>query len=296
MSLIPANVSLPTIPLPLLPCLETQNQRGFAPHFEFGVDELEKRFEKWDFLGSGGEGSVYLVIDRTTEEKKALKIAKNNERLLPNQRKTAEVVGKILSKGLSPHLTRIDTLLSIRCLIGRIAAAKEGPGFFGGVLEGMAKEYFPRRGFLMEKMEGNLGEIYHDLSEEQKLVLKIQILSIQLLLESEGVCPSESGKHKNVLYKKLGPEDVFKGVRLCGFAFWKYVFGKYALYLPRPDFLVKLGDYDPWSHRETAPPDFDPERFLDDSLRGGLTTKILSEKFPQPQDSEGEILDVFHFP
>lgn len=68
----------------------------------------------------------------------------------------------------------------------------------------------------------------------------VQIKSIQNILDSNGVCDHESGRWKNIVYKTVGPEDLFQGKAMIDFDFWKYVFGQYEFYLPKPEYLIKF--------------------------------------------------------
>lgn len=258
--------------------------------------ELSERFEKLRFAGSGGEGCIYEVNDNTTSRRKALKIASNNWRISEENQRVAKIVSAILKQGISPHLTQIYELLTVECPVFAKSAGNKTTGFFDGQYEGgEGKGNYPRRAFLMEILEGDLQKIYdkNALSREQSIVLAVHIASIQLILNQQGVIDHESGKYRNILYKILGPEDAFQGKAMIDYDFWKYVFGEHTLYLPRPKYLIKLADYDPWQFG-SEDTDLDPEKFLENKLKyEGLTLIDLKGLFKKPEDPNAKILVVY---
>lgn len=258
--------------------------------------ELEERFEKVRFVGSGGEGCIYEVKEKTSGHTQALKIANNNWRVNEQNIRIATIVSTILEQQISPHLSSVYELISVRCAVFAHSACHETNGFFNGhsKYEGEGDGTFPRRAILMEILEGDLGKIYKELNELSIIALKIQCASIAVVLAQHSVVAYEADKFRNILFKTLGPNDTFKSKVLIEFEFWKYVFGKYTFYLPRPKYLIKLADYDSWSV-ESIEVKKDPVETLGYFLtQVGMTLKTAKKLFEKPDDSNAKILEVFN--
>ena len=69
----------------------------------YTVSELEHRFEKLQLMGSGGEGCVYSVKERSTGHIIALKIASNNWSISKDNQEVTKIITFILQRGISPH-------------------------------------------------------------------------------------------------------------------------------------------------------------------------------------------------
>ncbi|MGE5196272.1 MAG: hypothetical protein ACM3JI_02955, partial [Anaerolineae bacterium] len=262
----------------------------------YTISDLEHRLEKLRFVGSGGEGCIYEVKENLTSSKMALKIASNNWRISKDNEQVAKTVSFILKRGISPHLTQIHGLLSVKCPVFAKLAGNSGAGFFDGQHEGGGNKTFLRRVFLMEILQGNLQELYDTkkgLSKEVVVAFSVQILSIQLILEEQGIRHLESGKWRNILYKTLEPEDLCQGKAMIDFDFWRYVFGKHELFLPRQKYLIKLADYDPWI-AVSKDDNLNPEKSLENCLtRENVTLKELQDWFKKPEDPNAKVLEVY---
>ncbi len=261
----------------------------------YTVAALESRFEKVRWIGSGGEGVVYEVNDRSSGNRRALKISSNNYTLSEHNRRVAEIVLLILKRELSPHLTQIHELLTVNCrAFARLAGNSEG-SFFDA--EGKNDTIFPRRAYLMEILNGDLEALYRSpriLAQEIRIAIEVQIVSIRIILGQQNVRDDEAGKWRNILYKHVGPEDLFQEKPLIDFDFWKYTFGKYQFYLPRHEYLIKLADYDGWMIGDN-PPLIDPKIILKNHLaQDGVTLKQCATLFKQPENTNAKILEIYN--
>lgn len=268
-----------------------------SPISFYDQNSLSNRFKKISCLGSGGQGNIYEVLDQNSDTSKALKIANGPFEITSENQKVAGTLFEILDQDLSPHLTKIEELISVNCLLGTKldGSANKTKGFFNGVHKRLLKEIFPRRASLMEKMEGDLEQIAKDLSKEERLAFDVQRLSAQIILNENQILPLESSKYRNILYKKLDDKDLFHGKKLQDFDFWKYTFGSYSFYLPKQNYLIKLADYEPWEIREKAQKKLDPEKELKNFFWDQNFEKI-SKKFPRPTDPNARIVEVFSAP
>lgn len=256
-------------------------------------DELALRFEKVRVLGFGGEGVVYQVEDHKEKALRALKIATGNCAVDVRAHEIKGVIEEILDSEASPHLTRVYEWVSVNVRVFTELETTR-PGFFKPLTGREGAIFFPRRACVMECLDGDVESLHGKvtLSKDSLLILKVQVISIQFLLGTRGLFPTESYKWRNVMYKRLGPEDLFRGRRMIDFPYWKYVFGDQELYIPRPDYLVKLGDVDPWTLGD--PPKECPIALLSRPLpRHGMTLEGLSARFARPQDTSIPILEVF---
>jgi len=261
----------------------------------YDISQLEKQFDNLGCIGGGGEGVVYWIKEKTNEQEYALKILCNNIRISPDNQKVAKIISEILNDGISPHLTKICSLMSVKCLLGDIHNPKEPTKFLSKNI-GLEKKPFPRRAYLMEKLDGDLASVWKKLSQNQELALTIQIASIQFILTEKNVISMESGKYRNILIKKLDVNDVFRGQVLQNFDFWKYVFGKYSFYLPKPEYLIKLGDYDPWSIAQKPIKQSPPAECLQPYLSyeyKDLSLEDIAEKFKKPTDPHAQIIEIY---
>ena len=261
----------------------------------YTVAALESRFEKVRWIGSGGEGVVYEVNDRSSGNRKALKISSNNWKISLHNRQVAEIVLLILKRGLSPHLTQIHELLAVNCrAFARLAANSEG-SFFDA--QGESYTICSRRAYLMEILNGDLEALYRPpriLAQEIEIAIEVQIVSIRIILGQQNVKDDEAGKWRNILYKRLGPEDLFQEKPLIDFDFWKYTFGKYQFYLPRHEYLIKLADYDGWMISD-KPLLIDPKKILKNHLaQDYITLKQCADLFKQPEDANAKILEIYN--
>jgi hypothetical protein len=263
----------------------------------YTVSELENRFEKLRLIGSGGEGCIYEVKERRTGDVMALKIANNNWRISQENQEIAKIITFILQRGISPHLTQIYELLSVECRVFSKLGGDKEAGFFEEKCEKNEK-VFPRRAYLMELLKGSLQRLSENekgISKKVEMAFILQVKSIQNILASRGVCDHESGKWKNIVYKTVGPEDVFQEKAMIDFDFWKYVFGQHEFYLPRPEYLIKLADYDSWQIRKTKDDDRSPKQFLENYLsHGSITLQDLKEWFKKPENPNAKILEVYN--
>lgn len=257
--------------------------------------KLKNRFEKLSYAGSGGEGVIYEVKEKSTDHRLALKIANNNWSITDDNKLVAKTVSIILKEGISPHLTRIHELLTVKCLVFAKFAEYTAKEFFKPKCEEDDNRKFPRRATLMEILEGNLEKIRNEFTASTSLIaLKIQLASILNILKQQGVRSPEATKFKNILYKTLEPKDVFNDKAMIDFDFWKYVFGNHELYLPRPKYLIKLGDYDSWT---VNPSDsqVDPVKNLEAYLSTeNLTIEKVKDLFKKPEDPNAKILEVYN--
>ena len=263
---------------------------GFRTTFE--ADRLLGYFKDPLFLGGGGEGTVYAV---THEQfgRVALKIAANNWRVSEEDAKVQKKVFYILSSSQSPHLTRILGVFSIRCPLFFNFNFDEKKRVFFDRLEAEGAT-FDRKAMLMELLDGDLEKISATLTDDERIAFKVQIASVAIVLERNGVSPHELGKFRNVVYKPLSSEDILGGKQMIAFDFWKYVFPGYMFYLPRPTYLIKVCDYDRFRVVDTP--------FLSDPLKclkfllqeEEFSLEDLETMFRLPQGKKGDILEVFN--
>ena len=185
-------------------------------------------------------------------------------------------------------------MLTVECRIFSKLAGNKVGGFFDGEYE-KDERVFPRRAYLMELLQGDLEKIYgKGLSKKIETAFMVQIKSIQLILTSRSVCHHESHKCRNIVYKTVGPEDLFQGKAMIDFDFWKYVFGQYEFYLPRQEYLIKLADYDSWQVMETIDDERKPEKSLENLLSSeSITLQDLNRWFKKPEDPNAKILEVY---
>lgn len=254
--------------------------------------ELENRFKKVCFVGSGGEGNVYEVKENNSDKTMALKIANNNWEVTEDNKRVVEIISVI--GVISPHLTKINELFSVRCPVLAKLTGRKKDTFFEMEYDKESKT-FDRRAMLLELLDGDVSNLQNLLSLKEKITLKIQMASISLILRQQGVNIADSLKPKNVLYKTVDSEDLFQGKTMIDFDFWKYVFGKQSFYLPTPKYLFKLADYDPWTISDKE--NLDPENFLEGLLKNTLsnekmTLEDVKDMFSKP-DKNTKILDVY---
>ena len=260
---------------------------------------LEERFEKLRYIGSGGEGCIYAAKEKLSGHVMALKIANNNWRVCEANEKVAEIISSILKEGQSLHLTKIHEIFSVECLLFEpLAGKKQQMGFFDEKYQPENNRTFPRRAFLLELLDGDLQALYGKgfIQEPRtRLAFKVQILSVQLILDIRGVRPHEPSKYRNILYKQVGPDDVFEGNQIRDFDFWKYVFGKHEFYLPRMEYLIKLSDYDSWITGATETK-LDSEDFFENYFQvDSLCIQDFQECFKKPEDPNAKVLEMYKF-
>jgi hypothetical protein len=257
---------------------------------------LKERFKKLRYVGSGGEGCVYAVEEKDSGRIMALKIANNNWRVGDDNKRVAEIVFAILKQGLSLHLTEIHEVFAVECpVFAPLAGSKDtGEDFFDVKYKPEDDLTFPRRAFILELLDGDLSALGGKglIKEETiRLAFRVQILSIQLILERQGVRNMEL-KYRNILYKKVGPEDVFEGNQIMDFDFWKYVFGTHVLYLPKMEYLIKIADYDAWMVKSEVQNPGEPEDYFRNNE--SISLKKVEELFTKPEDPKARVVEIFN--
>lgn len=209
-------------------------------------EALHQRYTKLSIVGAGGEGVVFKVFEKGTGTIKALKIG-NNCGLYSQQRHAIASANMLLNQQLTPHFTRVyqSFLLST---IRHYDFVSQNPF---EIVKAPLKETVPiiRKGLLMEFLDGDLEKIWHGMPYVEKLSSLVQIASAEHLLNRRfgvQVVDASGFMLRNVFFKRLTETDLFRGKKLIDYDFWRYAIGERIFYLPRPQLLIKLGDYDQW--------------------------------------------------
>lgn len=269
---------------------------SFAVKFENKIiksEELTSCFQRLKFCGSGGEGCVYAVQETGTGNRYALKVSSNNWKTDQTNKKVEEKISALL-KNDSPHLLNIR-FFSIQSLVFAKLAGPKDEGFFNGKFGSSDNRLFNRRASLLELMDGDLESLYSNgLSEAQTLAFTIQILTAQFVLHGNGIIDHDSYKWRNILYRKLGPEDVFRDKKLQDFDFWKYVINRHAFYLPKQDYIIKIGDCDSWL-LTSEKIDLRLEKDLECVFkRENTTIEKVERMFKMPTDPDAKVLEIYN--
>lgn len=220
------------------PSLPTQLVNGFGATWTTNA-ELVKRYRRLEPIGAGGGGNVCRVWDKKTNQAMAMKLSHG----LIGQHYMSESIPYLLDTGITPHLTRTYNAYASKMAVPIVAA--EPPNFFVD-----APPNASRKGSMqvltMELMTGNLQKDESYFSEKELLTFEIQRTHATRRLKSLGLVLSDSEKDRNVFYKPLDRTDCFQGYSMKDFDYWKYNIDGYDIYVPRPDYLLKLGDFDIW--------------------------------------------------
>ncbi len=196
---------------------------------------LQESFVKQACLGSGGEGVVYKVFDKTAGDLKALKITKTD---CDQNRLAIGTISHALDFGHTCHLTRIFETFKVDT-----EAVKKGREFIPMNLKGSCS------GYLMELMDGDFEKLWPILTKEQKAAMTIQLVCTDNLMHNRFKLQIADDKLRNIFYKKIDEEVTFQGKRVQDFDYLQYTIQGKKFYIPVKEtpYLMKRGDYDQWT-------------------------------------------------
>jgi hypothetical protein len=218
------------------------------------ANNILDRYDCRGILGGGGSAMVYSVLEKASGKLKAYKIGDRGI-----DRPIEIFINYLLEDEHTPHLTRIEGTFISRSALSRKPEAYPqqrlaNPALTVEEFERLdpvfKKEVFSdcfsyaaskkQNITLMEILEGNLRNEGYTLAQAIQLCTTLNLLS-----NGFDIITSDQ-KPKNVFYKTITAEDVFRGKRLIDYDYWHYRLGDHDFYIPRQEKLVKLGDYDQW--------------------------------------------------
>lgn len=193
------------------------------PHFT--EEQVKAGFSQFSKISSGGEGTVFKVMENSTGRIKALKVS----RMISACEGSLIPFLQFLGENVTPHLTLVGDSF-------QVSALQDFSYFSATQFE---KRAFSYRCFTMDCLEGDL-EAIPFLQEYQ-----VQQISVLHILESYNIQMYDH-KRRNILYKKLDENDQFRGKKMVDYDYWHYTVEEYHFYLPKPEYLIKFADYDSW--------------------------------------------------
>lgn len=278
--------------------------------------DVLSRFEYRGHLGKGSSGSVFAVFDKKDGKEKAYKYADALKYDIEI------VINEALDKGYTPHLTKIYSIIKLKDAAGLYSLGELGQGvidknlpyeiflanfivsaqayekFIKSILNASLPEdywvythsdFYARAITLMEKIDGDLRKRH----TQKTLADKIQLASACFIMDQVFNTLIEDHEDYNIFYKILTDSDTFQGKKLIDFDYWLYKIGNDAFYIPKPDYILKLGDYDDWSVCSAQRERINPVEFLRVYLGGEDNLEEARETFKKPSGvDDNRILDM----
>lgn len=203
------------------------NQATPSPFFRepehVGPGELFKQYKVEKLLGKGKNGAVELVRNITTNVTYALKsvwapAVRYNQGQVYNDTETQSAMTFMLDAGITPHILRTH----------RIFVESHG--------------YLPKTLYLNDVAMGTQYKPHIRLSPNQLVTFSLQYSHAASQLSSFGITGLDLFCG-NRFYTAVSDKIVFRGERLNAFDYWKYTLDGNAFYIPRPRYMMLIGDY-----------------------------------------------------